>query len=406
VFVLPRHRLGPTAAFAAATGVLGLAAFASATPSPLYADYAARWHFTTVVLTSVYAIYAIGVLASLLLAGRLSDEIGRRPVLAASLVGLLGSLALFICASSLAWLLAARALQGLATGPILSAGAAALLDLEPRRDTARAGLVNGVSAGVGIGSGAFVSALVVQALPAPRVTPYVVLAGLTLAALVSLALLPEPVTRRGSPRLQPQRPYVPAEIRGAFALAAAATVAACSVGGLYLALAPALAVDLLRTHSHLAGGVSVLLLGAGSGAAQIACRRLTASSATQAGSLTLAVGMAAIAASISAASAVVFLAGSTVTGAGFGLAFMGAVRSTSVAAPAAHRAGVMSAFYVVMYLALSVPAVVAGLVEPGMGIESTFRAFAAAVVALALVTAVKSRPPAIRSSHDACPATE
>src|SRR5262249_19721536 len=152
--------------------------------------------------------------------------------------------------------------------------------------------------------------------------------------------------------------------------------------------APALAGDLLHTRNHLTGGISVLLLGGGSGVAQIACRRLAPGHATQGGALALAVGMTAIAAAISAGSAALFLLGSAVTGAGFGLAFMGAVRLASVAAPARQRAGVMSAFYVVMYLALSVPAVAAGLAVPGMGIESTFRAFAAAVVALALATAL------------------
>ena len=33
-----------------------------------------------IVLTLVYATYAFGVALSLLLAGRLSDEVGRRPV--------------------------------------------------------------------------------------------------------------------------------------------------------------------------------------------------------------------------------------------------------------------------------------------------------------------------------------
>src|SRR5919204_3435770 len=72
----PSRRLAPPLDFALVAGIIALALFASATPSPLYADYAARWHFSTPVLTSVYAVYAIGVLVALLLTGRLSDEVG------------------------------------------------------------------------------------------------------------------------------------------------------------------------------------------------------------------------------------------------------------------------------------------------------------------------------------------
>ena len=234
-------------------------------PSPLYADYAARWHFSTPMLTVVFAAYALGALTALLLAGRLSDDLGRRPLLAAGLAGLLGAMLLFAFARSVEWLLAARLVQGVATGTILSAAGAALLDLEPGRDTGRAGLVNGVSAALGIGTGALVASLLVQDAPDPRVTPFALLCVLLVVAVGGVALLPEPVVRATRPSLRPQRPVVPAEVRGAFALASAGVVASWSIAGLYLALAPSLAAILLHTGSHLAGGVSVFALGASAG---------------------------------------------------------------------------------------------------------------------------------------------
>ncbi len=161
------HQLGDWSAFAVVAGVVLLALFASATPSPLYADYAARWHFSTPMLTVVFAAYAFGALTALLLVGRLSDDLGRRPLLAAGLAVLLGAMLLFALARSVEWLLAGRLVQGLATGTILSAAGAALLELEPCRDTGRAGLVNGVSAALGIGTGALVSSLLVQDAPDP-----------------------------------------------------------------------------------------------------------------------------------------------------------------------------------------------------------------------------------------------
>ena len=365
--IAPSHRhvgrLPAWSAFILVAAIVGLALFASAAPSPLYADYAARWHFSTPMLTVVFATYAVGALSALLLVGRLSDDLGRRPLLAAGLVGLLVAALLFALARSVEWLLAARLVQGVATGTILSAAGAALLELEPGRDIGRAGLVNGVSASLGIGAGALVASLLVQDAPDPLVTPFVLLCVLV-GALGGVALLPEPVARTMRPGLRPQRPEVPAEVRGVFALASAGVVASWSIAGLYLALAPSLAVILLHTESHVAGGVSVFALGISAGLGQVALRGLAARQATAAGALGLALGMAGTVASIPADSGPLFLAGSVITGAGFGVAFMGALRSVSAAAPARQRAGVIAAFYVVAYLALSVPSVLAGLAVP------------------------------------------
>ena len=80
---------------------------------------------------------------------------------------------------------------------------------------------------------------------------------------------------------------------------------------------------------------------------------------------------------------------------GFGVAFMGALRMISNVAPEDQRAEVMSAFYVVAYLSLSVPAVIAGLLAPSLGIEATFRIFSAAVVVVALGVASGTRSRAL-----------
>src|ERR1700744_371862 len=155
-------RLTGLAAFGAVAAVIAVAFYASATPSPLYGVYQAEWHFSTPVLSLVYATYAIGVLVSLLLVGSLSDQVGRRPVLACSLVGLLLSALVFATASSVAWLFAARALQGVATGGALGAAGAALIDLHPSTDTRTAALVNGVVALAGLGIGALLSSALLQ----------------------------------------------------------------------------------------------------------------------------------------------------------------------------------------------------------------------------------------------------
>jgi MFS family permease len=379
-----RRELGTTPAFALVAAIIGLALFASATPSPLYGLYQAKFEFSTFVLTLVYAVYCFGVLAALLLVGRISDDIGRRPVLIGALLGLIASMVLFAAAQSEAWLFAARAVQGLTTGTALGAAGAALLDLHPRGDGQHAGLVNGVASAGGIGTGALVSSLLVQYAPDPLVTPFLVLMGLVGIALAGTLAMPEPVVRAERPRFKPQRPHVPRSIRGPFLLSSLGVLASWSLGGLYLALGPGLVTELMHTHSHLAGGGAVLALAVPGALSQVLWHRLPARSAAWIGAAVLAAGMALTAGSLSTGSPALFFGASAVTGLGFGLAFLGALRSLTAVVPNAHRAEVMSAFYVVAYLSISVPTIAAGFAAPHLGLETTFRVFGAAVVAIAL----------------------
>ncbi len=384
--ILPK--LSKTPAFALVAAIIGLALFASATPSPLYGLYQQEWHFSTPVLTLIYAVYCFGVLAALLLVGRISDDLGRRPVLLASLIGLLGAAVLFALARSVGWLFAARALQGLTTGAALGAAGAALLDLHPRQDGQHAGLVNGVVSASGIGAGALVSSLLVEYAPDRLVTPFIVLSALVALALAATLALPEPVARESRVRFKPQRPRVPAAIRAPFVLSGLGVLASWSIGGLYLALGPALASELLQTHSHLAGGAAVLALAVPGALSQVVWHGLEPRRAASIGAAVLALGMALTGASLSTGSALLFFGSTGIMGIGFGLAFLGALRSLMAVVPDHQRAEVMSAFYVVAYLSISVPAVAAGLAVPTLGLEPTFRVFAGGVAVVALAVSL------------------
>ncbi len=69
---------------------------ASSAPTPLYATYQAAWGFSALTTTVVFGVYAIAFLAALLTVGRLSDHIGRRPLLLAGIAGQLIALAVFV----------------------------------------------------------------------------------------------------------------------------------------------------------------------------------------------------------------------------------------------------------------------------------------------------------------------
>jgi MFS family permease len=385
-----RSTLSPRAAYALVASVIALSLVASGTPSPLYATYRELWGFSPAVLTLVYATYAFGVLVSLLLAGSVSDRVGRRPVLLVSLGVLMGTTVLFMVAQSVIWLFVARGIQGVATGLALGAASAALLDLHPRRDPAGAGLTNGVMSAGGMGLGVLLSAALVQLAPAPRVLPYVAVLVLFAIAFAGALRMPEPVIERARLTLTPQRPSVPASIRRTFLLAALGVISSWSIGGLFLSLGPQLSGVLFDTSNHLVAGVGVFVLAASGAVAQVLFGRTPPWAGASFGSVALAAGLLLIVASASANSPALYLAGGVLGGGGFGVAFLGALRTLSGVIPNEQRAEVMSALYVVAYLSLSLPAIAAGILVTPLGLEPTFEIFGSVVAALALAVAVEA----------------
>jgi MFS family permease len=382
--------LSPRLAYVLVASVIGLGLFASATPSPLYQTYRELWGFSPVVLTLIYATYAFGVLTALLLAGGLSDSAGRRPVLLVALGTLMVTTVLFMLANSVAWLFVARGLQGLATGLALAAAAAALLDLHPRRDPAGVGLTNGVASSAGIGLGALVASVLVELAPAPRVLPYAVLLVLFAIAFAGALRMPEPVAAPSGLRLRPQRPSVPPAVRRPFFLASLGVISSWSIGGLFLALGPALSAVVFDSTSHLVDGLGIFLLAGAGSISTLAFGRSTPWAGTAGGSLALAAGLLMISLAASTDSGAWLVAGATLGGLGFGVAFLGALRTLSAAIPDEHRAAVMSAFYIVAYLSLSLPAILAGVLVTPVGLQSTFEILAAVIAAIALLLAFEA----------------
>jgi MFS family permease len=378
------------AAYALAAIVIGIALFASVTPSPLYHSYSVLWHFSPLTLTLIFATYAFGVLTTLLLGGRVSDQVGRRPVLLAALGVLMGSSVLFMVANATVWLFAARAFQGLATGAALSTASAALLDLHPRRDAASVGLANGVASAAGLGLGFLVSSTLVQLGSAPRVLPYIVLLVLFATAFAGAYWMPEPVLGRSSFRLTPRRPSVPAGIRHPFLLASLAVIGSWSLGGLFFSLGPGLSAQLFRTSSVIVAGIGAVALALSAALSQMIFHRSAPWVGATAGSAVLAAGTVLIIVAAVTGSGAAYIAGSVVGGAGFGVAFLGGLRQLVAVIPDQHRAAVMSAFYIVAYASLSVPAVIAGLVVTHLGLQVTFETFGGTVAGVALAMAIEA----------------
>ena len=233
----------------------------SSAPTPLYATYQAQWGFSPVTITVIFGVYAVAVLASLLVFGSLSDHVGRRPMLLGALVVQAGVMVLFATASGLPVLLAARVAQGLATGAAAGAVGAGLVDLHAGRGP----VANAAGAMAGTASGALGSALLVQLLPAPTELVYFVLVGIFLIQAAAVVVIAETSPRVPGARhaLQPTL-ALPRQVRGAVAIAAPSLVAVWALAGFYGSLGPSLAGLVGNSHSTILGGASLFVL-AGSG---------------------------------------------------------------------------------------------------------------------------------------------
>jgi MFS family permease len=397
------------AAFGLLTSILVTLLASSSAPTPLYATYQARWGFSAVAITVVFGVYAVAVLASLLVLGALSDHIGRRPVLTAALVAQAGVMFLFATASGLDVLLLARVLQGLATGAAVAAIGAALVDLYPERGP----VANAAGAMGGSATGALVSALLVQLLPAPTQLVYFVLLGLFLLQAAGVRRIPE-TSRRVPGAIRSLRPTLalPARVRGALAVAAPSLIAVWALGGFYGSLGPSLAALVDGTNSTILGGSALFVL-AGSGTLTVLVfHRTEARTFVLAGTGLIILGVALVLAAVPTRSPLLFFTGTAIAGAGFGAGFQGGLRTIVPLAAPTERAGVIAVVYVISYLALGLPAIGAGVLVVHSTVAHTALLFGLGVVVLAASTAAgilmnarRVRPAEVGAAASPCLAT-
>jgi predicted MFS family arabinose efflux permease len=380
-----QRRLSPTIAFGLLTSILISLLASSSAPTPLYATYQAHWGFSAVTITVIFGVYAVAVLGSLLTFGSLSDHLGRRPILLGALVIQAGVMVLFATASGLPTLLAARVVQGLATGAALGAIGAGLVDLHPGRGP----VANATGAMAGTASGALGSALLVQLLPAPTELVYWVLMGIFLLQAAAVVLIAETSPRiPGARRALRPTLGVPRRVRGAIAIAAPSLIAVWALAGFYGSLGPSLAGLVGHSHSTILGGASLFVLAASGSLTVLVFHRVEPRAFALAGTALVIVGVLIVLWSVSAHSIVGFFAGTAVAGAGFGGGFQGGLRTIVPLAGPTERAGVISVAYVICYLAMGLPAILAGVLVVHGTVVGTAREFGAAVIALAALTAV------------------
>jgi MFS family permease len=379
-------RLARSAGSATVTAMLVLFMAAAGAPTPLYVVYQQQWGFPTSTLTLVFAVYVLGLLATILVVGALSDHVGRRPVLAAAIALEAVALVLFLTAGGVTTLLLARLAQGVATGAAITTLSAAVVDLTAPNRAGRAGLVTSVATLLGLAAGSVGAGALVEYAPAPTRLVYVVLLVGVLAAAVGTALLPETAPRRPG-ALASLRPRVgmPDYLRSEFLSITPILLASWALGGLYLSLGPSVAAVQLGITDHLVGGlVAMLLCGTGAVTALV-LRNWPLPRALLLASALLAVGTVGTLAAVDVGSAPLAALGTVVAGVGFGAAGLGAFGTMAALARPTERGAVFALTYVVSYLAFSVPAVVAGVAANVVGLGPTTTVYGGVVALLGLV---------------------
>ncbi|MET7863038.1 MFS transporter [Micromonospora taraxaci] len=377
-----RARLSPRVSLLLLASILVSFLAASAAPTPLYGTYQERWHFSPVTTTVVFAVYALAVLASLLTFGKLSDHVGRRPVLAVAIVVQMLSLVVFVFANGVPTLLVARLLQGLAAGAATGAVGAGMLDI----DRARGTLANSIAPGIGTGSGALLSALLIDFLPAPTRLVYVVLFVVLLIQLVGIALMPETVTPMAGAR-RSLRPEIklPRAVREPLLVVVPVLFAVWALAGFFGALGPALVRSLMNT-SIVVGGLVLFVFAVFGSIAVLLMRNTAARTVILIGIVALVLGMIVTLVSVMAESVPGFFVGLALGGVGFGGGFQGSLKTITPLVEAHERSSVLSLLYIVCYVGFGLPTVIAGfLVVYAGGLPQTADEYSVAVILLALV---------------------
>ena len=404
----PGWRLSRPVAFWVITYAFAVAMLGTTLPTPLYVIYQAQWHFSTSLITLIFAVYAAGVLAALLFAGRSSDQVGRRSVLATAIALSIASAMTFILAPSVGWLFLGRVLSGLSAGLMTGTATAALTETARPGSGRRASLVSTTANMGGLGLGPLLAGVLAQYAPEPTVLPFVIQLGLVAIAGVALLVVPETVSNRSALTLKFRGLGIPRAGRAEFIAAGFAGFAAFSLLGLFSALTPTFLGSVLHETSHAVAGIVVFLAFGVGAVTQLAGSRLPSRPVIMAGLTVFLAALALIVAGLSAASLAVFLAGTVVSGVAVGAVFMGSLAVANRLAPPESRGQVISTYFVFAYVGLSVPAIAVGFGSQAFG---DFRAtlvcaivLAALAVASMAVIRRSTAQQAPRSPHAASPA--
>ncbi|WUJ73749.1 MFS transporter [Kribbella soli] len=338
----------------------------STIPTPLYAIYQQRDGFPTYVITVIFASYAVGVMASLYLAGHVSDWLGRRRVALLAVLAEALSAAIFLIWSAVPGLLVARFICGVGVGVLTATATAHLSELRqiarPGEDPSRSALISSMVNLGGLAFGPLIGGLLAQYVSAPLQRPYEIFLVLLLLSAVGIALVPETVERlEERPAYRPQRVALPSSARPLFFASAIGAFAAFAIFGLFTSLAPTFLAGVLHHTSRLLAGVVTFAVFIAGAVSQAVFVRLSRPHQLRLGLVAMSVGLVGVAAGGLIPNLWLFIIGGVVAGVGVGLVFRGAVATAASLADPSSRGEVLAALFLIAYAGLAIPVLAIGL---------------------------------------------
>ncbi|WP_328715263.1 MFS transporter [Nocardia salmonicida] len=355
-------------------------------PTPMYTLYAAEFSFGIDTSAMIFATYAAGVIAALILFGSWSDLLGRRPLLLAGVACSAASSSVFLTTESVAQLLVGRGLSGLSAGLFTGTATAMIAEAAPPAWKTRAAVVAGVANIGGLGIGPILSGTLIQYGPRPLHVVFAVHLALLGAAVLAIRRTPETVARQPYRNLSLQRLSVPPGTGPAFLRAALAAFAGFCVIGLFTSVVPTFLNQSLHIHNKLIAGAVVATVFAASAAAQIAARAWPVTAALVLGCAGLTLSALLIGVALTIGSVPVLIAAAAVGGAGQGVSFTKGLGALVQAAPAERRGEIASSYFVVAYFAISIPVVGVGLAARSWSLSRIGLVFGTLVAVVAMLS--------------------
>lgn len=358
---------------------------AAGAPTPLMAVYQAQWHFPAWLVTMAFGAYALGLLAALLTLGKLSDFIGRRPVLISALALEAIAMIIFLVSSDIGWLVSARLVQGVATGLATGAFSASIIELAPRHRRAQAATINSAAPTGGLALGAVLAGAVADIKPAAAVTVWWVLTVVMAAGVVAAMFVPETISSRpGAVASLRPRVAVPTAVGAQFRVAAVTLTGAWMFAAFFIGLSPVVLPSLFDLHSPFGAGVVAALEPACAAFVTPFATKLTEHRRALLGGAAVATGAVLVLLALAMSALWLLCLGGIVGGVGFGLTFSGILGLLIPRAQQHERAGLFAAVYLAGYTAFGVPAIGAGILIGPLGVSAIAIAFGSAIVVSAV----------------------
>ncbi len=387
-FSLEPHR-PPSIAFPLLAAILFLFFVSASVPSPLFVVFQGRWGFSPGMLTVAFSIYSLVLLVTLLVAGSLSDHLGRKPVIVAALAIQAASMALFLTADGIGGLLAARIVQGLSMGVVNGALSAAVIEAAPPARKALGSLLTSVSPLAGLAMGAFVTGALLGVTDKAEVWTFGLLGGLFCLGAAIVLLIPETASPvPGLLRSMVPSVHVTRSARDGFTRGLLLLLSIWALCGFVIALGPSLLRTVFDVNSGLLNGATVAVLCGAGAVSPLTLRRLSPGRMAVVGMAAVTAGVGLLLASIGTGALALFFVGGALAGAGLGASFSGLIQSLVPLTPLHERAELFAAIFLITYLSLSVPPIAAGFAVPLIGFLGTTQAYLGAVLVVSAIATV------------------